>query len=212
MMKLFKGRPLIDFVLEAALESKKVERVILSTEDAEIKKYIENIKGVEVFNRSIESTVEPNAPLIHLKEYFAANSPDAVVMLQATSPFTTGKDIDEAISLFESLPEKIMESLTREGFSNAPYSVFSGVRLKRYFYRQMLDGSVAGATEEEYYRPGLAGVRGLFVENGALYIFRRRDFLMSGRIINGFVACYEMPMKHFFELDTEDDWRLCESL
>jgi len=210
MMKLFKGRPLIEYALGAALESKKVERVVLSTEDDEIKKYVANIKGVEVFHRSIESTVEPNVPFIHLREFFQSNSPDAVVMLQATSPFTTGEDIDKAIELFESLPAKITASLSRDGFSNAPYSVFSGVKLKRYFYRPMMDGSVAGATEEEYYRPGLDKIKGLFVENGALYVFRRRDFLASGRIMNGFVACYEMPIKNFFELDTEDDWRLLE--
>jgi len=211
MMKLFKGRPLIEHVLGAALESERVERVILSSEDAEIKKYVKNIKGVEVFNRTVFSTIEPNVPFIHLREFFESNSPDAVVMLQATSPFTTGEDIDRAITLFESLPEKIMESLTRDGFSNAAYSVFSGVRLKRYFYREA-EGFVAGVGAEEYHRPGLDSLRGLIVENGALYIFRRSDFLKTGRIINGFCACYEMPMKHFFELDTEDDWRLCESL
>jgi CMP-N,N'-diacetyllegionaminic acid synthase len=100
------GRPLIGWTLDAARASRTLDRVIVSTDDAEIAR-LAAADGVEVpFMRPavLASDETPMLDvLIHAVEALAdaGDAPDVVVLLQPTSPLRTAAHIDAAVRLLE---------------------------------------------------------------------------------------------------------------
>lgn len=101
------GRPLLVYTAEAARASRRLDRVVLSTEDEEIAA-IGREAGLEVpFLRPPELATDDTAaiaPVLHALDWLATREgyrPDALMLLQPPSPLRRAKDIDEAISLLE---------------------------------------------------------------------------------------------------------------
>jgi len=99
------GKPLIAYTIETALASKRINRVIVSTDDEEIAA-IAKQHGAEVpFLRPKElaEDMTPDLPVFqHAVEWLAENEqyrPDLVVHLWATAPFRKVEDIDQAIDM-----------------------------------------------------------------------------------------------------------------
>ena len=93
---LFQGKPLIQWAWEAALGSKYIDRVVLSTEDREIAK-LAGANHITVVMRPDELASDDalnEDVLRHALTIFAA---DWVVLLQPTSPLRTKEDIDACI-------------------------------------------------------------------------------------------------------------------
>jgi len=103
-IKLLYGKPLIAHTIEAALNSKLIDRVVVSTEDEEVaevsKKY-----GAEVIKRP-EELARDDSPAIdaimHVINWLEEKGEhfDIVVLLEPTSPLRKENDIDNAIGLF----------------------------------------------------------------------------------------------------------------
>ena len=103
-IKMLKGRPLIWHTINAALESRYISRVVLSTEDEEIAQVAKEC-GAEVVWRPIELAQDETktAPvLVDVINTLAKENyrPDVVVLLQATCPLRDSKKLDETIELF----------------------------------------------------------------------------------------------------------------
>ena len=100
------GKPLIAWTIEAALNSKYIDRVVVSTDDQEISNV--SIKyGVEVpFLRpkslatddasSIDTIINVLGEIKIIDQHY-----EYIVLLQPTSPLRTEIDIDKAIELLE---------------------------------------------------------------------------------------------------------------
>ena len=99
------GKPLISYTIQAALESKYIDKVIVSTDSQEIAdvaiKY-----GAEVpflrpgelasdTSKTIDAVMHAVGELEKRKEQY-----DILILLQATQPLRTADDIDRAIELF----------------------------------------------------------------------------------------------------------------
>ena len=99
------GKPLISYTIQAALESKYIDKVIVSTDSQEIAdvaiKY-----GAEVpflrpgelasdTSKTIDAVMHAVGELEKRKEQY-----DILILLQATQPLRTADDIDSAIELF----------------------------------------------------------------------------------------------------------------
>lgn len=97
------GKPLMAYSIEAALESKLFEHIILSTDSLKYGK-IGASYGAEIIYRSQElsddkaTTFDVIRDLLTHLDYFI----DYFVLLQPTSPMRTAKHIREAVKLFES--------------------------------------------------------------------------------------------------------------
>lgn len=102
-IKLLAGKPLIAWTIAAALESKLIDRIIVSTDDEEIAS-VARAHGAEVpfmrpkeISGDLATDVEfIEHALLHLKvnEEF---EPHIVLRLPPTSPLRTGEHIDEGI-------------------------------------------------------------------------------------------------------------------
>ena len=98
------GVPMIKRVFEEAKNSKHLNRIVVSTEDKEIKELcIKN--NVEVQDRP-EELSEDNVEKMDVIEYATKKliedgyNPDIVVSLQPNSPEFSGRDLDNAINFF----------------------------------------------------------------------------------------------------------------
>ena len=98
------GKPLVQWVMEAGLGAKKIDKLIVSSDSPKILEIAEKV-GVEVpFARpeylSADKSLVVDA-LKHALEHYDKEglSFDYVVLLQPTSPFTDPADIDKAIEL-----------------------------------------------------------------------------------------------------------------
>jgi CMP-N,N'-diacetyllegionaminic acid synthase len=99
------GKPLIAYTIEAALKSKTLNRVVVSTDDAKIAKVAE-LFGAEVPFLRPESLAKDNTPTLpviqHAVEYVEKQESHnlvAAVILQPTSPLRSEKYIDQSVNL-----------------------------------------------------------------------------------------------------------------
>jgi CMP-N,N'-diacetyllegionaminic acid synthase len=112
-IKDLNGIPLIAYSINAAKESKCFDRIIVSTDNAEIKN-ISLKYGAEVIDRP-ENLAQDNTPMVDaildmLRKLESSNyQPDIIVLLQPTSPLRDAEDIRNALSLFtEKTPETVI--------------------------------------------------------------------------------------------------------
>ena len=98
------GKPLISYTITAAKKAKTINKIVVSTDDAEIAKISKNY-GAEIpflrpkiFSKDTSSTIDV---VNHTLEFLKNNQsyiPDIIVILQPTSPLRTSQIIDKSIN------------------------------------------------------------------------------------------------------------------
>jgi len=103
--RLLKGRPLIEYAIVAAQKSLLIEKLIVSTDDAEISNIARKL-GVEIPFVRPEFLATDNVSLVdvsrHALDFFdnIGWNAEAVLSFQPTCPFIRSETIDEVIKLF----------------------------------------------------------------------------------------------------------------
>lgn len=197
------GLPLISYTLRAARAATCLDRIIVSTDESEIAD-IARQEGAEVLMRPADIAGDESPVIeavrhaleeIERKDGFTA---DAMVLLQPTSPFRTGADIDAAIALFRSNDATPVCSVYRCE-DNHPARMY-----------EVQDGHLRSLF------PELAAVRRqdlppIYHRNGAIYVFGKREVAM-GRIIVEDMIPYVMPFESSVNIDTELDLLLMKAI
>ena len=94
-----KGKPLVEWSIEAGLNSKYIDKVIVTSDDAEILDIVKGT-GAEAINRPIELASDTSTTFDAIKHVIdSVEIYNYIVLLQPTSPLRTEKHIDEAIEL-----------------------------------------------------------------------------------------------------------------
>ena len=107
-LKLLAGKPLLAYTVDTARRSGALDRVILSTEDEAIATAGRDLGCDVPFIRPLDLAQDdtPHLPVIqHATRWMQDRvnyRPDAVMILQPTSPLRTGDDIAAAVALLES--------------------------------------------------------------------------------------------------------------
>jgi CMP-N,N'-diacetyllegionaminic acid synthase len=116
-MVMLGDRPLLQYTLQAARESRGLDKVILTSDDAEMIELGRRM-GIECpFKRpdylatDVASSVDVVFHTLDWLKEHQNYEPDAVVLLQPTCPFRTGEDIDDAIKAFESSERECLMSV-----------------------------------------------------------------------------------------------------
>ncbi len=97
-MKLLDGKPLIYYTIKEAQNSQHIDKLIVSSEDKEIRKYAESL-GCESWDREKGQSEDSYGAKELAYRFFDTVKPnyDYLVVLQPTSPFRTSIQIDKAI-------------------------------------------------------------------------------------------------------------------
>lgn len=208
------GKPLILFTVEAALSSSLLDRCVLSTDCPKIARVAKEA-GCEVpFMRPAELAHDTSSHMdcirhvIHTMANQENYEADYVMILQPTSPFRTGEDIDAAITMiFESSCDAVV-SVTK-----------SSVSLAKTFYIEeksgKMDPYVLSMPTQKYIRR--QDTPSLYIENGAIFVQRVSSILQPcdvrcGSLFSNDVKAYVMPNERSLDIDEPYDLEIARSL
>ena len=208
-LKPLAGRPLLAYTIDAARDSGALDRVILSTEDPAIADAARSL-GCEVpFMRPAELSRDetPHLPVIqHAAQWMRehGDQPDAVMILQPTSPLRSADDITAAARLLESSGADSVVSVTEVSAHAHP------MRMLR-----VDDGghAVLFATGEPVRRRinRRQDLPQAWVMNGAIYACRTRVLFDAEPSLYGDrVVAYAMPAERSVSIDDFEDWAAAE--
>jgi len=204
-IRILRGKPLIAYSIEAALKSRYINRILVSTEDGEIAK-ISRRYGVAVINRpeklardnsSVIDTVKHSLESLEKKGNYI---PDIVVMLQPTSPLRTTRDIDNAIRLFSKKNCDSVVSVCQLGHSPLWSVVIKSGYLKPFFNWHHLSNKR---------RQDLPKI---YTINGAIYITTIKKLYKYNGFFNNKTIPYVMPPERSVDIDEEVDFKLAQLL
>ncbi len=191
-IKLLAGKPLIWWVL-SALENSNVDKIIVALD----KEYIDLIRSfsfskVKMYLRDPKNSRDTSSTEDVLIEVINnLNIEDDILLAQATSPLTTSNDFNGGIKLYKKYD-----------------SILSVVNQKRFIW----DSKGISVNYNYRNRPRRQDWDGYLVENGAFYISNYALILESENRISGNIGLYKMDEKTYYEIDSEDDWKIIENL
>ena len=105
-VRLLCGKPLLQYTIDAALASRRLSRVVLSTEDEEIAAVGRRCGADVPFSRPAE-LAQDSTPMLPVVQHAvrclraASDCFEAVCLLQPTNPLRRAADIDAAVALLE---------------------------------------------------------------------------------------------------------------
>ena len=116
-IKMFAGKPVIAYSIEAALESQLFDEVMVTTDDLEITQIAEKYGARVPFVRPAELSDDytATAPIIqHAVKWYAEHQqkPDNICCIYATAPFVQTEDLIKAYHKLESLKQGFVLPLT----------------------------------------------------------------------------------------------------
>ena len=202
-IRLLNGRPLISYTIQDAKKSKKIDRVIVSTDDNEIA-HIAKQEGAEVpFLRpphlsDDEATSE--VALRHTIEWLSKNesyNPEIIVYLQATEPLRPKNIIDDCIDIL--LKEKNIDT------------VFAALETYKNYWRindnkqaQRLANDMTYGIRRQVREP-------IFREDTGIALAVRRSIILDGKRVGN--NCRIIPYTHpgsLIDIHDEFDLALAE--
>lgn len=196
------GKPLIAYTIEAAINSKIFDEIIVSTDSekyAEIsKKYGANVP----FLRSEKNASDEAGSWAVAKEVLdkLEKKYDIVVLLQPTSPLRTSDDIFKAINLFF---KKNADSVV--SINKFPHSIS---------WINTIDESLSleGFIKEEYKNRRRQDIKEHYTLNGAIYIVKTSIISNNINLYTAKSFAYIMDEKCSIDIDTESDFIFAEAL
>lgn len=204
-LRLLLGRPLIEYTIKAALESKLLTRVILSTDDDEIMK-VGREYGVEVPFRRPSELAKDTTPtidvVIYAVEFMEKQGffPDIIVILQPTSPLRQAEDIDNAV-------RKHIESDADSVVSVTQTDHWHPIRAKK-----IEDDTLHDYCLEEKEVVRRQDLPPAYFRNGAFYSVKRDVLINEHSLYGKTTRPYIMPPERSVDIDTELDFMLTELL
>lgn len=199
------GRPLVAWTIEAALRSRYVDRVIVSTDDPAVIEVATALGAEAPFVRPPELSDDHASSVdvgVHALEACGlAGDPGWLVLLQPTSPFRNDDDIDAALDLARERAATSVISVCPP--DKSPYSMF----------RPRDDGTLQpllDITMEQLQTARSQDFPSVFEINGATYVVRIPWFLERRAYFADDTLAFVMPRERSVNIDTEDDFALAE--
>jgi len=191
---------LIDWTVEAALESKTITDVLVSTPDSNVQKYVrDNYRDRVIVYERTKELARINVPLepslLEIINFYSTKNklPDLLAVLFIEAPFRNSINIDEAINTMHLYDVDVVDGIREEddifyfhnGHGLQPWNINSGLRLER---------------------------DNLFKRAGGLHLVRR-DFVESGnKMLSGKIGHLLLDQKAAFVIRSELDWQVAQFL
>lgn len=196
------GKPLVAHTIEQARAAHTIDRVLVSTDDAEIGAAAQHY-GAEVLWRPAAisgDTASSEAALLHALDALQQSEgavPELVVFLQCTSPLTQAADIDGAVHAL--LAEEADTAL-----AVTPFHYF--------LWQQDEQGNAVGVNHDKTVRLLRQQRAPQYRETGAVYVMRTAGFRQAKHRFFGKTALYIMPAERCLEIDEPFDLQMAEWL
>lgn len=192
-IKWLNGKPLIAYTIEAALKSKYIDKVIVTTDCEKIADvarkfgaFVPGLRPSELSN-DIASSNDVVKYVINLEQ----EKVNSCVLLQPTSPLRTVKHINEAIELFKEKNADAVISYTKEH-----HPLF----WNKFVNSEGVILEIENLPREVSYYP-----------NGAIYVLSN-ICIENNNYYSDKTYAYLIERNNSIDIDTQDDWDYVEFL
>lgn len=209
-IKLLNGRPLIEYTIDAAKQSRRLDRFIVSTDCNKIADVCKKAGAELPFLRPSEiadDVAADKAYILHALDFLKKNEnyrPDAVMILRPTSPFKTAKIIDEVIELLENTKADSVRTMT----------ISEGVFHPYWMYKKGDNNKAISFSEEassgKYYQSQL--LPEVFRLNGVVDIIMVETIESAEYLYGSDMRILEVEEEFAIDIDTEMDFKIAEML
>jgi N-acylneuraminate cytidylyltransferase/CMP-N,N'-diacetyllegionaminic acid synthase len=205
-IKNINGKPLVAWSIEAGLNSKYIDKLTVSTDSEEYAKIAKSFGAEVPFIRPNEISTDESSrkdAIEYSLDFFKDKGMtyDYVILLEPTSPLTTGKDIDSAIE--QLFLEESAEAIVGVSLSEASHPNFS-VELNNGFLnfisKDQKSSVVRRQDLEDYY-----------FYDGSLYI-SEVDKYLEKEFYHEKTLGYVTPKWKSLEIDDIDDFVMVEAV
>jgi CMP-N,N'-diacetyllegionaminic acid synthase len=201
--KILGIKPLIQYSIEAALESSLLREVCVSSDDDEIleiakKSKVTALKRPDYLADDKARSVDV---VMHcLSEYKKLNREfDAICLIQPTTPFRSPRFIDSCISEYEERNADSLISVQEVPHQFNPHWVF-----------EEIDGKLAISTGEKEIITRRQNLPNSYYRDGSVYITNSNVILEKESFFGDNLHFVLSDPKFNINIDTLDDWNLAE--
>ncbi len=204
-IKILKNKPLISWIIESALESKLLSKVVVSSDSKEIKNISNQYPKLEFIDRPVDIATD-TSPAIdyvnHVLEYYSKENIffDIITILQPTSPLTSALDIDQCI-------KKLIDSDSD--------SVVSVMKVPHHIHPSKLKilnkDKVLPYIEDEKKIKLASEIKDVYSRNCSVYV-SKRSVIESGRIIGKDCRSVIMPRERSVDINDIFDFEFAKFL
>ncbi len=204
------GRPLLAYTCEAALGSKYLTRVTVSTDDEQIAE-VGRKCGIEVPFLRPSELAHDDTPSIavaqHTLQWLSENEawqPDILVLLQPTSPLRRSHHIDEAVEALMQADADTLVSVCEVPHHFSPYKI---MQVEEGYLRNFWQKSLPFDTHNRHNLPTF------YARNGPAILASRVSVILEQKTFYGeIILPYVMSEADSVDIDTPFDLRLAEWL
>jgi len=193
-IKLFNSKPLIFWTIDAALKSKKIDDVYVSSENKKILKISKKF-GADIIKRPIKLSNNIIMPDIAIRDAYLQINKNYkyVVSLQPTSPLRTADEIDASIN-------KIIKTKADCLLSCFKAHPFIWKKNKKFFISDNYNYKK---------RPRSQDVK-QYQENGSIYITKPDILIKKRNRLGKKISIFEMSFWNSIDIDNIEDFKIAE--
>lgn len=201
-IKPFCGKPIIAWSIDAAIASGLFDRVIVSTDDAEIASVAVRYGAEVPFTRPLELADDhcPTIPVVaHAIQWCVQHDspPTAVCCVYATAPFVQAADLRRGFELLDSTGCDYAFAVTRY-----PYPIQRSLRITP-------EGRV-GMMQPEHWNTRSQDLEEAWHDAGQFYWGQARAWMAGKPIFSPDAAPIILPRHRVQDIDTAEDWMRAE--
>lgn len=202
-IKLLGGKPLICYSIDAARTIAPDSHICVSTDSDDIIQTVESYGLPVPFKRPAElatDTCGSNEVIVHALKFYQSNgfSPEAVLLLQPTSPFRKRVFLEEALDLYDGSMDMVVS--VKETSSNPYYNCFE----------EDEDGNLCISKTAAKPIVRRQDAPKAYEYNGSIYVINPKSLIEKGMGGFNIVKKYCMPDLYSIDLDTMMDWYIAE--
>lgn len=204
-VKLLVDKPLIAWSIEVAKASKYIDRVVVSTDDEEIKQVSEQY-GAEVPFLRPEHLSNDHASSFDVIKHAIVflgldQTNELIVLLQPTSPLRLVSELDTALEFFIAKNAKGIVSISETEHS----PMWSNTLPENGCMSDFIRPEVQGKRSQDLPK--------FFRLNGSIYIYETLSLLEQGKIFfNESVYGFETSSETSVDIDTALDFKIAETI
>ena len=195
-IKMFHGKPMIAWSIEAALKSNCFSRIICSTDDEEIAD-IAKAHGAETpFLRPsyLSDDHTGTIPVIaHAIEFLKKDKIDLVCCIYATAPFIQSEDIKQSLKKIKAKNIDYCFSVT-----NYPFPIQRSIRITKENRCEMF--------QPEMFEKRSQDLEEAYHDAGQFYWGKKGAWLEHRSLFSDKTSPYILPRYRVQDIDTEEDW------
>lgn len=200
-IKLFLGKPIIHYSIEAALLSGCFNEVMVSTEDVEIAEIAKDKGAVVPFLRSIKSSDDYSTTADALEEVLnkyknEGKEFDYCCCIYPTAPFITPEKLQTAFYKLSTSTAKSVVPIVRFGFP-----ILRSFKVENGLVKMIWPENINIRSQD---------LEPAFHDAGQFYFFSVKEFLEDKKMFTDNSIGIEMPESEVQDIDNLEDWKLAE--